>query len=81
MNEKDDNFAKLSLLTIDVFFKQLLMYLFIYLFFFLTNLFIYFFLNKLLMYFSYYKCKVKNNKLRVMHENTYIITTTTGTID
>jgi hypothetical protein len=66
MNEKDDNFAKLSLLTIDVFFKQLLMY---------------FFLNKLLMYFSYYKCKVKNNKLRVMHENTDIITTTTGTID
>jgi hypothetical protein len=34
MNEKDDNFAKLSLLTIDVFFKQLLMYLFIYLFIF-----------------------------------------------
>jgi hypothetical protein len=66
MNEIDDNFAKLSLLTIDVFFKQLLMY---------------FFLNKLLMYFSYYKCKVKNNKLRVMHENTDIITTTTGTID
>jgi hypothetical protein len=28
MNEKDDNFAKLSLLTIDVFFKQLLMYFF-----------------------------------------------------
>jgi hypothetical protein len=66
MNEKDDNFAKLSLLTIAVFFKQLLMY---------------FFLNKLLMYFSYYKCKVKNNKLRVMHENTDIITTKTGTID
>jgi hypothetical protein len=30
MNEIDDNFAKLSLLTIDVFFKQLLMYFLFY---------------------------------------------------